>query len=77
LSVVIRTVVGRDAQDQVQAPGAVMPMGERMAAVDAATAAVAGLAAVIHQVPGSELGEVVGRFGHLRALLEAGMVMVL
>jgi hypothetical protein len=64
-----------DAGSRGQAVGVVVPIGERIAAVDAATAAVAGLAGVIHQLPGSELGDVVGRFGHLRALLEAGMVI--
>ncbi len=52
-----------------------MPAGERLALVDAATAALKDLSEVIHQVPNGQLGEVVGSFGQLCALVEAGMVI--
>ncbi|MGZ4748393.1 MAG: hypothetical protein ACXVYY_15060, partial [Oryzihumus sp.] len=57
--------------------GAVVVFAERFAAVDAAAEALTGLARVVHQCQGAELGPALGRLDVLRRLVEAAQITVL
>ncbi|MDQ6657105.1 MAG: 13E12 repeat family protein, partial [Actinomycetota bacterium] len=53
-----------------------MTLAQRRARVAAAVAALQGISQVIHQTPNGELASLVGEFDQLRALADAGLVVV-